>query len=79
MVHEKMTEIVRALVSDDSIEVNENTNLLKNLGFDSILFVQLLIKVEDTFDIEIEDEDLDISVISQVGEFEKVIAKYLGE
>ena len=54
-------------------EVNENTDIVNDLGADSLDVVDLVMTLEDEFDIEIPDED--IEKIHTVGE----LAHYLEE
>ena len=54
-------------------EVNENTDIIDDLGADSLDVVDLVMTLEDEFDIEIPDED--IEGIRTVGE----LARYLEE
>lgn len=45
-------------------EINDNTILTKDLGFDSVRIISLIVEIESQFDIEIEDEDLDIEKLT---------------
>lgn len=45
-------------------EINDNTILTKDLGFDSVQIISLIVEIESQFDIEIEDEDLDIEKLT---------------
>lgn len=45
-------------------EINDNTVLTKDLGFDSVQIISLIVEIESQFDIEIEDEDLDIEKLT---------------
>lgn len=38
--------------------ITEETSLIEDLSYDSIMMIELVIEVEDCFDIEINDEDL---------------------
>ena len=60
-----ISEIVKLSINSDKI--NETTNLLSDLGFDSIQIVQLIVEVEEQFGIEISDDDLDIANLSIYG------------
>jgi acyl carrier protein len=39
-------------------EINDETSLIHDLGFDSVLIVQLMLKLEGIFKIIFEDEDI---------------------
>ncbi len=57
-IYEKLKEIIiRNLdVSDSSITLD--TNIVKDLGVDSLDIVELVLDVEEVFDIVVADEDL---------------------
>ncbi len=38
--------------------ITDETSLIEDLSYDSIMMIELVIEVEDCFDIEINDEDL---------------------
>ena len=58
---EGLIERVRRLVSDqlgvDPSEMKPDANILDDLGADSLDVVELVMAIEETFDIEISDEE----------------------
>ena len=52
---DKLTDIIREYMDDNSIEVTENTILIADLGLSSFDLVQLASIVEDELDVEIPD------------------------
>ena len=73
MVLEKLIELLCEQLDIEADEVNENTDIVNDLGADSLDVVDLVMTLEDEFDIEIPDED--IEKIHAVGE----LAHYLEE
>lgn len=73
MVLEKLIELLCEQLDIEADEVNENTDIVNDLGADSLDVVDLVMTLEDEFDIEIPDED--IETIHTVGE----LARYLEE
>lgn len=73
MVLEKLIEPLCEQLDIEADEVNENTDIVNDLGADSLDVVDLVMTLEDEFDIEIPDED--IEKIHTVGE----LAHYLEE
>ncbi len=58
MVFEKIKEIILdQLGLDDDQEVTMETSLMKDLEADSLDAVEIIMAIEDDFDIEIPDED----------------------
>ena len=56
-VEQKVKEIVCKIVRKPDIDFGKTTTF-KDLGADSLDIVQMLVALEDTFDIEIQDEEL---------------------
>lgn len=55
---EKVKEIiVEELMLDEDIEVTETTSLMNDLDADSLDAVEIIMALEDEFDLEIPDED----------------------
>ena len=71
MVLEKLIELLCEQLDIETDEVNENTDIVADLGADSLDVVDLVMTLEDEIDIEIPDED--IEKIHTVGE----LARYL--
>lgn len=45
-------------------KITDETTLIKDLGFDSLNMVELIVEIEEAFDAEIEDDDLDINTLN---------------
>lgn len=59
---EKLKELIVNIAMQDvnAISINEETNLINDLGYDSVQIIELIVQLEMEFDIEMEDDDLDI-------------------
>ncbi len=55
---EKLTKIICEHTGNDDIAINEDTVLIADLGLNSLDLVNLAVKVEDEFDIEIPDRTI---------------------
>lgn len=66
MVYEKIKQIICEEFEIDENDVNLDTLLEDDLGFDEIDLADLCMSLEDVFDKEISDEDLE--KISTVGD-----------
>ena len=62
----KLEKIITKIASMevDVCEINDNTILTRDLGFDSVQIISLIVEIESQFDIEIEDDDLDIEKLT---------------
>lgn len=73
MVFEKIKEIIVEQLGVDESSITNSTHLMKDLEADSLDAVEIIMAIEDEFDIEIADEDAEKFQI--VGD----IVKYLEE
>ena len=69
MIFEKVADILKEQF--DAEEVTMDTDIMNDLGADSLDIVDLVMSLEDEFDIEIPDED--VEGIKTVGD----LVKYL--
>jgi acyl carrier protein len=60
-------------------ELNEDTNLLSDVGVDSVGILQLVLSVEDEFNIKIKDSELDSVVFSKIDNFINLIEVKINE
>lgn len=69
------------MTDDEALKLleNNNTNLMTEFGLDSLLRVQFIIELEEVFDIEVDMEDMDLEIFSNVGSLKNTIYKYLDE
>ncbi|HPS55396.1 MAG TPA: acyl carrier protein [Sedimentisphaerales bacterium] len=73
------TEILKTLEKilvpwlDDKTKPNEQTNLLSDLGLDSVAILQLVLGIEKEFSVTIKDSELDSDVFSKLANLIDVI------
>jgi Acyl carrier protein len=63
----KKTIIELALKKVEEEQIANDTNLTHDLGYDSILFVELIVNLEMEFGITIDEEDLDVNQLLVYG------------
>jgi acyl carrier protein len=72
---------VKEFLSDLSIdwdshpEINNDTDL-RNFGLNSITSIELIVKLEDEFDIAISDDDLIIDNVCTINKIVQLLEKY---
>ncbi len=73
-IEEKVKEIIASRMKDKSkIEkLNYDTPLL-SLGIDSILALSILVEIEEAYDIEIDDSDLNMDKIKDISSFAELV------
>ena len=60
-VQDKIKQIIVDELGVDEAEVTENARFIEDLGADSLDLVELVMRFEEEFDIEIPDEDAEKS------------------
>lgn len=61
------------------VEIDENTLLFETGILDSLIIIQLLLYIADTFQCEISMEDLTVQNFSNVTQISNLLKKYVGE
>lgn len=70
MVFEKIKKMLADQLDADEEEMTMETNIAKDLEADSLDVVELLMTIEDEFDIEIPDEEIEnIKTIGDLTEY----------
>ena len=64
---------------DESGQINERANLLADLGLDSVGILQLILGIEEKFNITIKDHELDSEVFSTIANLIDIIEGKLNE
>lgn len=76
MEFDKIKKIVVDVLNVDEDDITENTKFIDDLGADSLDLFQIIMEIEDEFDVEISDEDAEkISTIGEAVEQLKNAAK----
>ena len=70
MVFEKIKSILSEQLGADEEEMTMDTDIAKDLGADSLDVVELLMSIEDEFEVEIPDEEIEnIKTIGELTEY----------
>ena len=70
---DNIKSIVNSIIQDkmkvitDLDNIAEDTQLMTDLGIDSIKMLELIVDLEDSLDIQIDDNELDLSIIGVYG------------
>ena len=79
-IKEKIKEIYAITVPTDIEKENvPEINLIEKLNIDSILSLEILISVEDAFQITIDDEDLSPELVDSIITLSNYVSKGLDE
>ena len=74
MVFEKIKAIICEQFELNADKVTEDSNLIGDLGLDSLAVIDLAMSVEDEFDIEVPDDAID--GIKTVGDFVRFVEEH---
>lgn len=74
---EKVNEILKEKSFCD--EIISELKLREDLGLDSLNMVELMVELEDKFNIEIEESDLDPAALQTVSQIYDLVEKYTEE
>ena len=77
MVFDKLKEIIMDQLDVEEDEVTMDANIQEDLDADSLDMVDLVMSVEEEFDLKIEDED--VEKIKTVGDIVSFIEAYTAE
>ena len=70
MVFEKIKAILAEQLDANEEDLTMDTNIAKDLGADSLDVVELLMSIEDEFEVEIPDEEIEnIKTIGELTEY----------
>lgn len=62
-----------------STDINPSDELQSDLGLDSLQLVTLLIMIEDSFGIVLEESDMNPFYLTNVSSIIKLVEKYIGD
>jgi len=69
-VREKIIHIVASKMGVDSQSISDNTNVMKDLGADSLDVAELTMDIEDAFNFRIIDHDFDkLATVKEIVKF----------
>ncbi len=75
MICEKVLSIIRSVLGDESLELDFDQDITKEL--DSIGFVTMVVELENIFDIELDDEDFELSKMGSINQIVELVYGYL--
>lgn len=79
-IDQKLKSIIiqnsRKVISESDID--DNSNLTTDFGFDSVNVVQMIVDLETEFDISMDDEDIDLDVLTKYKPLKGLILKKIG-
>lgn len=73
---DKIKLIVSELISLSENEISAEDKLM-NLGIDSLMTVELIIRIEEQFDIEFDEAELDIGLLTTVQALIDLVERYV--
>lgn len=65
--------IIECSSNIDDIQITNSTNLIDDLKYDSMNIMQLIVELEEMFNFEFDDEDLNLEKISSYEKIKSII------
>lgn len=65
-IYEKMKNIIMETLEVENWDDVSNDDFFSSLGIDSLMALEILVRIEQGFDIEISDDDLSIDLLSSM-------------
>lgn len=75
-MNNKLIAIINS-ISEKPIEIDESTSLSEDLSFSSIHFVQLVVEIENEFNFEFEDDEMDLAKLDCVGNLNNIVCSHI--
>lgn len=72
-MEDKIIEIIEELAEVDNLKENKEMDLIENDVLDSLAFIELIYRLEEEFNIEIEPTQVKSDTWRKVSEIEKLI------
>jgi len=72
----KVIEIIQEIIPDKSKQIGRNSQLIEELGFDSVNILELITTIEEKFGISLQDEDLELENFKSVETILALLVKY---
>lgn len=72
----KIYELIFRIAMNSGLEVgtlSDETNISSDLGFDSVALIELIVEIENEFDIEIDENDIDVNNLVVIGKLISMI------
>lgn len=70
-------DICSIIEKEYSISINQNSKLLDDFGFDSIMIIDLVVELENLYNIEFDVDDLTLGNFETVAKVADIVKSYL--
>lgn len=74
LIYKKILTLLKSVMEDEKINLEYDQDIIENLN--SIGFVTLAVELENEFDIELDDEDFELSKMRNINQIAELVIKY---
>lgn len=75
--YESLMQLVLDKSNQKEQKINKDTQLVEDLNYDSIQLVQLLVAIEEKYNVEFMDEDMDFGNFKTISTLSELVSKYM--
>ena len=75
----KLFNIVVDILEEKNHIITEDTDLITDLGYDSLKFIQLIAEIEEVFQLEFVIDEIEIEKLRHIKMLKQLIEKKVGE
>ena len=79
MYKQSLCEMIKKFSKIDNINLDKNVNPIDDLGLDSFSMVMLIVEIESKYNIEFDDNDLNLEILSSTDKILDIIKKKKGK
>ena len=76
-IEQKLKKLIANIATQDvdANNINEETLLTNDLGYDSVQIIELIVELENEFSIEIDDDDLEIENLTVYRKLHEMVVR----
>lgn len=60
-------------------DIYDNTNLINEFGFNSVQVIEMIVEIEINFNIELDDEDMNVEILTNYSRLKDLIIRKIND
>lgn len=75
----ELVNLIKTIKKDENLEITEHTNLADDVGLDSLELINLILEIEEKYEVDIDLDEFDFEYLEDFGLFTDFFMKTIGE